>query len=1101
MAAKALKQWSLSENETANTFEAWKNNLVFILSLEDKFTPFLQPDASWGKKTKTNLSRGFTGKSAANRAATLDLMLGQIANFVPVISRNTIIKNSTSLKTIWDAIRLYYGEQSNGPRFLDFVTIQSSPSKRHEALYQEMCSFIEESLLTKDCGLTHHEEEVYDDEDMSPTLENLVVLLWLRLIHPDLPRLVKEQFGTELRRQTLASLRCEISQCLPSLLAKVNETNEPTICLSRPSQPHKPSPRECPICKTARKPNYDHYFTQCKYLPENDKAFLMKRRKPKTRTITVDIPVSDSDDEPDDDDDSPLAERSMPVLPTANHRVDVKRSPQFKAFFRHDPVTLTLDTGAETNLIKHSLAHFLSVKIRKSAQTARQVDGVTQLNIVLETSFTVSRDGIDLLLEALVVSDIDVEILAGTPFMIANDISVRPAKNEITLKGSITLKCDREVLQSSAHGVRCARACVLRASQGTTLWPGDYLEAKVPEELSNVNELAIEPQQTTRDHWPLPTISSVVSGHVRIANSSMEPISVLKNEHFCQVVPVCDAEDTAPVSHHTIPSTHHRTTLEMFSSDVSLDPNSLMPTSIRNKFQQVLKQYDTVFDPKYKRYNGYYGDIKAVINMGPVLPPQRKGRIRQYSRNKLDELQAVFDKLESDGVFKRPEEAGIVVEYLNPSFLIRKSNGGHRLVTAFTDVGRYCKPSPSTMPDVDSTLRTIAGWTYVIVTDLTSAFYQIPLSQDSMKYCGVATPFKGIRVYQRAAMGMPGSETALEELMCRVVGPLLQEGTVAKLVDDLYCGGNTFEELLANFTRLLESLHNCNLHLSSKKTIICPKSTTILGWIWQQETITASPHRITTLCQAPLPTTVKGMRSFIGAYKFLIRVLPGCAAAIAPLDDAIAGMSSQDKLTGSEELADSFTRAQKHLQSHKSITLPTASDILWIITDGSVRSIGIGSTMYISRGKKLYLAGFFSAKLQKHHSKWLPCEIEALGIAASISHFSPFIIQSKHQCCILTDSKPCVQAFEKLGRGEFSHSPCIQTFLSTASRYHVSIRHLAGTVNVPFDFASRNAPDCVHPTCQICSFIRQIDESVVHSVSLSDLMSGAAVPPFSNRPA
>ena len=67
------------------------------------------------------------------------------------------------------------------------------------------------------------------------------------------------------------------------------------------------------------------------------------------------------------------------------------------------------------------------------------------------------------------------------------------------------------------------------------------------------------------------------------------------------------------------------------------------------------------------------------------------------------------------------------------------------------------------------------------------------------------------------------------------------------------------------------------------------------------------------------------MRSFIGAYEFLSRVPSGCAAAIAPgapLDNAIAGMSSQDKLTGSEELADSFTRAQKHLQSHKSTVKP-----------------------------------------------------------------------------------------------------------------------------------------------------------------------------------
>ena len=66
------------------------------------------------------------------------------------------------------------------------------------------------------------------------------------------------------------------------------------------------------------------------------------------------------------------------------------------------------------------------------------------------------------------------------------------------------------------------------------------------------------------------------------------------------------------------------------------------------------------------------------------------------------------------------------------------------------------------MPDVNTTLRTIASWKYVIVTDLTSAFYQIPLSKDTIKFCGVATPFRGTRVYCRAAMGMPGSETALD---------------------------------------------------------------------------------------------------------------------------------------------------------------------------------------------------------------------------------------------------------------------------------------------------------------------------------------------------
>ena len=129
-------------------------------------------------------------------------------------------------------------------------------------------------------------------------------------------------------------------------------------------------------------------------------------------------------------------------------------------------------------------------------------------------------------------------------------------------------------------------------------------------------------------------------------------------------------------------------------------------------------------------------------------------------------------------------------------------------------MGRYSKPQPFLMPNVDSTLRRIAQWKYIISSDLTSAFYQIPLSKSSMKYCGVATPFRGVRVYTRCAMGMPGSETALEELMCRVLGDCIQEGIIARLADDLYCGGNTLDELLNNWKRVLESLQRCNLKLS-----------------------------------------------------------------------------------------------------------------------------------------------------------------------------------------------------------------------------------------------------------------------------------------------
>ena len=241
------------------------------------------------------------------------------------------------------------------------------------------------------------------------------------------------------------------------------------------------------------------------------------------------------------------------------------------------------------------------------------------------------------------------------------------------------------------------------------------------------------------------------------------------------------------------------------------------------------------------------------------------------------------------------------------------------------------------MPDVDSTLRHIAQWKHIIASDLTSAFYQIPLSRDSMKYCGVATPFRGVRVYTRSAMGIPGSETALEELMCRVLGHLLEEGVVAKIADDLYCGGNTPQELLPNWKKVLQALHKCDLRLSALKTIINPQSTTKLGCIWNAATLRANAYRIATLASCPEPETVGRMRSFIGAYKVLSRVIPGCSSLLAQLDDTVAGRESKEAIQWTDDLRTSFHNALEALSTARTISLPKPSDQLWIVTDGAVR--------------------------------------------------------------------------------------------------------------------------------------------------------------------
>ncbi|MCG7876681.1 MAG: RNase H-like domain-containing protein [Candidatus Thiodiazotropha endolucinida] len=1124
MAIRAPKQWALTKNETITSFEAWRQNLQYTLSLDPNFALFLVEGASWLKKSSTTPLRGFADdgetipeasrRTAAQKSTHLDLMLGQIANYCPIISRNTIVKNSTSVNQIWQAIRLHFGFQSSGSHFLDFNSIQLDPGERPEDLYQRLNSFVEDNLLKSNGSIRHHGDIPEYDEDMSPTLENFVVLTWLRLVHPDLPALVKQRYGTELRSQTLSSIKPEISQALDSLLEEIHASSESKVLRAAiknsSANVHKSESKQlirtrvsCPLCKQAGRP-YQHFLSKCNYLPESDKAYLSKTRL--TREI------SDIQDYDSDSDDYALSRNRVSVNEHQTHslrvvstmrRISTKQSPQMKVFYKHYPLQLILDSGAEISMIKTSVANYISAPINKTNQKALQADGVTPLSIAGETHIVLSRNNVDLKLEALVVNDLDIDILAGIPFMTTNDISLRPSKQQIIIGDSQIVRYGPSTQETPFNRVRRTQAVVLRSPTTSVIWPGEFFEMDIPEDFGLDCTLSIEarPDCAVNTHnWPTPHIIEAVDGKVRIINESEEGQLVKKHEHFCQVRNVTDPElKQAQVCPVVVLQNANDHNCSFHSDLVKVDPDNILSTDIRSRFQCVLQDYDGVFNPQIAKYNGAFGSFEATINMGPTQPPQRKGKVPQYSRDKLVELQQRFDDLESQGVFQRPEELGITAEYLNPSFLVTKPSGGFRLVTAFTDVGRYSKPQPSLMPDVDSTLRNIAQWRYIIQTDLTKAFYQIPLSKASMKYCGVATPFRGVRVYTRCAMGMPGSETALEELMCRILGDFLQEGFVAKLADDLYCGGNTPEELLNNWLKVLQALKKSDLRLSASKTVICPRTTSILGWVWNQGTLAASPHRIATLSSCPPPDTVHGLRSFIGAYKVLGRVLPHCSQLISDLDSVVAGKQSQERINWSDELLLSFRNAQKSLASRKTITLPRPDDQLWIVTDASVSKRGIGATLYVSRNDKLLLAGFFSAKLRKHQVAWLPCEVEALGIAAAVKHFSPFIIQSKLKACVLTDSKPCVQAIDKLARGEFSASPRVSSFLSTVSRYQVNVKHLSGSANLPSDFASRSAPECSEPRCQICNFITSTEDSVVRPVTVQDVVDSMTRLPFTTR--
>ena len=79
----------------------------------------------------------------------------------------------------------------------------------------------------------------------------------------------------------------------------------------------------------------------------------------------------------------------------------------------------------------------------------------------------------------------------------------------------------------------------------------------------------------------------------------------------------------------------------------------------------------------------------------------------------------------------------------------------------------------------------------------------------------------------------------------------------------------------------------------------------------------------------------------------MARVILQWSALLSPLDTVVAGRHSHKRINWSDVLLMSFYRAQSALSASHSISLPCPDDHLWIITDGAVKTPGIGATLYV----------------------------------------------------------------------------------------------------------------------------------------------------------
>ena len=179
------------------------------------------------------------------------------------------------------------------------------------------------------------------------------------------------------------------------------------------------------------------------------------------------------------------------------------------------------------------------------------------------------------------------------------------------------------------------------------------------------------------------------------------------------------------------------------------------------------------------------------------------------------------------------------------------------------------------------------------------------------QFLWVIHPFNGLYVYVCEPQGLRNASEHAYDRLGTVFGDMVKADRLARHADGLHVLGDSLEELHGNLKEVLEQLQKCGMTLKPSKVIVDPVNSVLFGWRLEGDRWFPTEHTISTLASCKRPSTVKKMRSFLGAFKQFTDLVPQYAVLLHPLEVVQAGRGSGEKVEWTEELSAAFKAAQR----------------------------------------------------------------------------------------------------------------------------------------------------------------------------------------------
>ena len=402
-----------------------------------------------------------------------------------------------------------------------------------------------------------------------------------------------------------------------------------------------------------------------------------------------------------------------------------------------------------------------------------------------------------------------------------------------------------------------------------------------------------------------------------------------------------------------------------------------------------------------------------------------------------DKVKATIDSWLEQGIIRKSSSS-----WCSPAVVVQNKDDSIRLTIDYRKINPHVNVDNYPMPDRDIVIEKLCDSKFLTKLDLTKAYLQMPLNENSRKYTSFVTEYG-----QFEFCVVPFGIKFASGLCNRVMNEILEDCKtfVTTFVDDLMVHSNSFEEHVKHIGIILSKLNDAGITLNKKKCKFGHSKVKFLGVIVGEGEVSPDPEKVEAIKNFRKPATKKEMRSFLGLLSFYRKFVPNLSKYIAPLTDLLR-KKCLDKIVWDEKLSKCFYDATNLISEDISLVIPRVNCPFIIETDAS--DFGIGAVLLQKSEDTLRPIAFISRKLNPAERNYAVIEKECLAIKWSIDYFHQYLYGGKF--LVRTDHAPLTW----LSQNKDKNSRLMRWALSLQV-YDFSIEYVKGSENFIADFFSR----------------------------------------------